>query len=332
MGRPLDWFRKIGTYGARAARSRNLLRYLGFVGMAAVFWCFMTFHKTMQQDVTVNVVLVNKPLGATFITDIPSTLTVTVKDKGTMFLRMKFHRTPVLRLDFSRYADEDGNFIVSNDQLLSEIKLLFRQDASLIKVSPGSIITRFTLLPGKRVPVSYMGEINVQADEQHAIYGEISITPDSVTLYGDPLKLASITEAKLSRVDNTALDATLERDVPLAAITDVRIEPRKVRLRVPVEALIRRQQSIPVEVRNAPPGVHVILFPSSINASFLLPQSLYKSSVDEIVAVVDYNDIAANPHASKVHVNVGERRPYYHNIQLAVDSVEFIIEHDNHAD
>lgn len=297
--------------------------------MAAAFWCFMSFNKVTQQDVIVNVMLVNKPMGATFISDVPTTLTVTVKDKGTAFLKMKFHREPVLVLDFSRYADDEGNFNVSNDQLMSEVKQLFRQEATIVKVSPGSITTPYTMLPGKRVPVSYLDEISVQADEQHAIYGEISITPDSVTLYGEPIKLVGITEVKLSRVDNMALDATLERDVPLVAIPGVRIEPRKVRLHVPVEALIRKQRQVPIEVRNAPQGVHVILFPSAIEASFLVPQSLFKSSADEIVAVVDYNDIATNPQASKVHVNVGERRPYYHNIQLSVDSVEFIIEHDN---
>ncbi len=328
MGRPLDWLRKIGTYGTRAARSRNMLRYLGFVAMAAVFWCFMTFHKIVQQDVTVNVVLVNKPMGATFINDVPSTFTVTVKDKGTAFLKMKFHRAPVLRLDFARYADDEGNFNVSNDQLMSEVKQIFRQEASIIKISPGVIATKYTLLPGKRVPVSYMNELNVHADEQHAIYGEIIISPDSVTLFGDPLKLVTIDEVRVMRVDETALSETLERDVALVTIPGVRIEPRKVRLHVPVEALIRKQQSVPVEVRNAPPNLHVILFPSSIKASFLVPQSLYKSPVNEIVAVVDYNDIAANPLASKVHVNVGEHRTYHQNIQLAVDSVEFIIEHD----
>lgn len=324
----IDRFRQLSTYGMRAVRSRNVLLYMGFVGIAAVFWCFMTFNKTVQQEIAIKVVIDNKPDGVTFIDDVPSTIIVTVKDRGTAFLKMKFRDDPVLHLDYTRYSDDEGHFAVSADKLMSEVKGLFRQEASLVRITPESIVSSYTLMPGKRVPVSYMGEINVQPDEQHSIYGDIDVTPDSVTIYGDLSKIAQVTEVKIAHVDAPNLNATLERDVVLVSVPGVRIEPRKVHLKVPIEALIRKQQVIPVEVRNAPPGTSVILFPASVEASFLLPQSLYKHPTGHIVAVVDYNDISGNPQASKVHVNVGERPPYYHNIKLATDSVEFIIEHD----
>ena len=160
-----------------------------------------------------------------------------------------------------------------------------------------------------------------------ANYGDISITPDSVFIYGDEAVTRSIKEVNISPVNVTGLAEPLERNIMLRPIKDVRIEPRRVKLSVPVEPLIRKELSVPVVVRNAPTSLSVIVFPSSLKVSFLLPQSLYKKTHNDIVAIVDYNDIEQNPQAHKVHIATVEAPVIYSNIKLSSDSVEFIIDY-----
>ena len=328
MGRMAQWFKQLRSSGTRAIKSRDLLLYLGFVFISAVFWCFITFNKVVQQDVTVNLVLTGKPANVTFIDEPPATITVTVRDKGTAFIKLMLRSTPTVTVDFHRYASEDdGVMHISSAQLNNEVKQVFRHDATIVKTIPDAIHAPFTSQPGKKVPVNFFDAISVMPDEQHVIYGDISITPDSVFIYGDEAVTRSIKEVNISPVNVTGLAEPLERNIMLRPIKDVRIEPRRVKLSVPVEPLIRKELSVPVVVRNAPTSLSVIVFPSSLKVSFLLPQSLYKKTHNDIVAIVDYNDIEQNPQAHKVHIATVEAPVIYSNIKLSSDSVEFIIDY-----
>ena len=83
-----------------------------------------------------------------------------------------------------------------------------------------------------------------------------------------------------------------------------------------------------IDVVNLPIGVNVITFPSTVEASFLVPQSIY-SKVMNIKAVVNYSDIlrlAGTDSASKVAVKIIEVPAECRNISLASDSVEYIVE------
>ena len=103
----------------------------------------------------------------------------------------------------------------------------------------------------------------------------------------------------------------------------MRIIPDRIRLTVPVEPLIKKEQDVPISVRNQPYGINVLLFPPSINVSYLLPQSKYKEPIN-LTVVVDYNDIDLS--TNKVNVKLGEVSGAYSGVQLSVDSVNYVIE------
>ena len=72
--------------------------------------------------------------------------------------------------------------------------------------------------------------------------------------------------------------------------------------------------------------MNVIVFPSSITASYLVPKSEYKNPTAPITAIVDYNGIDFRSKSNKVAVMVGEAPAVFKNIELQPDSVEYIIE------
>ncbi len=323
---------KVWAYCKRAWRarkrlfnSRDLLQYLVFVAIAGAFWCFMTFNQQTQQDVEVRLVVKNKPQGITFIDDLPATVTVTVKDKGTSFLKLFFHRQPTVKLDFDTFADDKTNtFEVSDYVLMTLVKRVFRREATIVKVSPESIHCRLTDRPAKRVPVNYFENLHVTPNSSSVFYGDIDCDPDSVLVYADAATLAQITEVNIASLRADNIDHTFEKEVRLEIPDGAKVVPARVKLTIPVEPLIQRRQAVPVQVRNVPEGVNVIVFPGSVEATFLLPQSLYKKPINSFVAVVDYNSIV--PTTNKVAVTVGEVPAVFEGIKLATDSVEYIIE------
>lgn len=272
-------------------------------------------------------VKLNKPSNVTLIQELPSTITVTVKDRGLSFLKSFFKSTPSIELNFGKYNNEKDNMLeISASQLLSELRRTISREATIIKVSPETFSVKYTTLPGKKVPVNWEDNIkNITPDKQYVINPDmVNTIPDSVTVYAfDRATLNEITEVDIQTVEVANLTSNYNRSVRLRHINNVRIAPDKVTLQVPVEQLIKKEQNVPISVRNQPYGINVLLFPPSINVTYLVPQSKYKDPTN-LTVVVDYNDIDLS--SNKVNIKLGEVSGAYSNVVLGGDSVNYVIE------
>ena len=149
-------------------------------------------------------------------------------------------------------------------------------------------------------------------------------TPDSVTIYAlDRATLREINEVDITTVEVENLTTSLDKQVRIKPINNVRVMPSKVKLHVPVEPLIKKEQEVSISVRNQPYGLNVLLFPQSVNVSYLVPQSKYQLPLN-LTVVVDYNDIDLS--SNKVNVKLGEVSGAYSNVQIGIDSVNYVIE------
>ena len=70
----------------RKFSSKETALFLFFVAIATAFWVLLAFNNNMTHDITVNV-KTKKPANVTLIQEIPSSITVTVKDRGLSFLK-----------------------------------------------------------------------------------------------------------------------------------------------------------------------------------------------------------------------------------------------------
>ena len=68
-------------------KTKSILLYLFFVLISAVFWGFVTFNQNVQQDMAIPLEITNIPENVTMISTPPTTITITVKDKGSSFLK-----------------------------------------------------------------------------------------------------------------------------------------------------------------------------------------------------------------------------------------------------
>lgn len=310
----------------RKMTSKNTLLFIVFVIIAALFWVLLSFNSNMTHDISINV-KVKKPTNVTLIQEIPSKITVTVKDRGLSFLKSFFKSTPTLELDFNKYKNEKANTMeVSTNQLLGEVRRALSNEATIIKVLPESLTVKYTTLPGKKVPVNWEDNIkNILPDKQFVINPDmIKTDPDSVTIYAlDQSTLLNISEVDISTVEVANLTSTFTKEVRLVGINNVRIVPDKVKLTVPVEPLIKKTYNASISLRNQPYGLNILFFPPSVNVSFLVPQSHYRDKVN-LTVIVDYNDIDMS--SNKVNLKLGEVSGSYSNVAIDIDSVNYVIE------
>lgn len=303
-------------------RTRSILLYLLFVVISAVFWCFLTFNRDVKLDVKVPV-KISMPSNVHLLSRVPDTLTVTVNDRGYRFFSFLFQQTPTLTLRFSDYNDGNGYFKVDQSHLRKALAGVLNKQANIVSVLPENINIKFTDLPGKKVPVKT--DIVVEPREDYTLYGALIQSQDSVLVFSDAKTLNEINEVFTYHVEELELTDTLRRKVMIAPINGAVIEPRAIDIMVPIEKLKSQTRSVKIVVRNAPPGLKMLLFPSDVEVSYRSPAS---RANDEggITAVVDYNSVDFNSTSNKVKVQVGEVPAAYQDVKFSHDSVEYIIE------
>lgn len=325
----MSWFKQHIKWLSSLSKklsSRETFLFLFFVVIAALFWILLSFNNNITRDITINVV-VNKPKSITLINDVPTTVTVTVKDRGLSFLKSFFQSTPTIELDLSKYINEKNSSMeIAPNQLINEVRRAINNEATIIKVIPESIVSKYTTLPGKKVPINWEDNIeNIIPDKQFVINPDLIKTdPDSAIVYAlDQATLFKVNEVDISTVEVANLTSTFTKEVTIKGINNVKIVPDRVKLTVPVEPLIRKDFNASISLRNQPHGVRVLVFPPSIDVTFLVPQSHYRDPVN-LTVIVDYNDI--DPKNNKVNIKLGEVSGNYTNVTLPIDSVNYLIE------
>jgi len=307
---------------SNSPRLRTVMLYLFFVLISGAFWCYLNFSDDMQAPIKVPLEIVMSD-DVHIINRVPDTLTVNVKDKGFSFAAYWFKKVPTLRLNLADYADGNSMFKVDQNQLKKLVtQLLDRETGTVVSVLPENITAKYTDLPGKRVPVKM--DVSIEPRYDYTLCGAMELSEDTVLVYSDAKTLSEITEVYSYHIEEKGLTDTLRRKVALAPITGAVIEPRSIDIMVPIERLERQTRKVNIDVRNAPAGVKVLLFPGEVEVSFRSPHSLVKNNASNITVVVDYNalDLSGN----EAPVIVGEMPAAYRDVQLDPDSVEFKIE------
>ena len=321
----LDWNnikKYIESKSSGSPMTKTVLNYLIFVFISFMFWAFLSLNNNIQHDIEIPIKINEIPDSSTIITSMPTHVSVNVKDKGISLLKFLVGKTPVLNLKFKDYALQEGVFFISNTELRRKIRGLFDNSTTIQGISIENINIKYTNLPGKKVPIRL--DLDIKPNIQYVIYGSVEQDVDSAIVFADRNALAEIDEVYTYRVVEQNLKDTLLRTVAIAPIQNVKIEPERIQLTIPVEPLISKKLNIPIQVKNMPEGMNVITFPSVVEVSFLVPFSMYRKNIP-MAAVVDFNDIKRTK-GNKVNVKIEESPALYNNISLGQDSVEFIIE------
>ena len=306
----------------QSPRTRSILLYVMFVIISAIFWSFLTFNRDIKQDIEVPL-KISLPSNVHLLSRVPDTLSVTVVDRGYRFFSQIFQKSPTLTLRFSDYNDGNGYFKVDQSHLKKALAALLNKHSNIVSVLPENINIRFTDLPGKKVPVKT--DIVVEPREDYTLYGALIQSQDSVQVFSDAKTLSEINEVYTYHVEEHDLTDTLRRKVTIAPISGAVIEPRAIHIMVPIEKLKSQTRSVKIVVRNAPPGLKMLLFPSDVEINYRSPISRVKDE-SGITAVVDYNSVDFSSTNNKVKVQIGEIPAAYQDVKLSQDSVEFIIE------
>ncbi len=306
----------------KSSRFRSMLTFAVFVGIAALFWLILTLNDSVQDSCIVNVKISNKPDSITFISEVPKTIHVEVKDKGSSLMRTMWMKTPTMSLNFRELADQ-GQMICSRSDIMSALKETFGNSATILSSSLDSLRLTYTDRPGKSVPVVVSVKANAKAG--YIVYGLPTSEPSRVTAYGPREIIDTLTRVMTKSYVEQDLQESMSFVSELKTIPGIRLIPGSVRVNINVEPLVAKEDIVTVVAENVPHEENLLLFPSTVRVSYYVPMSEFSDEKKAVRVVVDYKDVA---------VHRGERLPLRIepvkgvaavNPRLHSDSVEYTL-------
>lgn len=306
---------------ASSTRGRNLCTFLAFLVVAVIFWYVVALNDEMQQEFEVPMELVGVPNDIVLISLPPSTVSVSVRDKGTSLLRYSFGDLPVLKIQYKDFANNGRRLSMGETQFVGAVRSFFGQGASVSGVKPDSLSLPYTKHQGVVKHIKVVSDVTTAP--QYVLSGPLVAAIDTVRVYSQRAIPKSITNIETEPVTLSGLTDTTEVEVHLVAPEGMRVIPPSVKVMVPVEALIAKKRQIPIEVRKAPAGHRVITFPSTVEISYLVPMSVYNNDNYVVKAYADYHKSA-----NKLGLTLSAVPDEYSAVTLETDSVEYLLEHN----
>lgn len=304
-----------------SSQFRNVLMFLIFVAVSALFWVILALNDSVTETFRVRLNFQNVPDTVTFISDPPVDMHVTLRDKGTNILRSGVVKHPNLDINFNDYA-RDGVFRMSRSDINALLKNSFGSGIQISSLSLDSLRLYYTTSPGKRVPV--VVRVNVSASSGNIISGPPMAMEKSVRIYSFGNEVDTINHVYTQLLTKSDLSQTAMFDVKVKPIPNVKIVPPVIRVKIPVEPLVLKEGYAQVEAIGVPPGESLLLFPNRVPVTYYVPMSVFNENHEDITVYVEYADtksIAGN----KLPVSLKDYPEFIVNPELHADSVEYTL-------
>ena len=321
MGKKLE---KVKTNWRRIKGSpqfHNVLMFLIFVAIAAVFWFIVALNDNVTETYKVRLVIQNVPDSVTFINDPPTEFHVTLRDKGTNILRSGVIKNPTVSINFHEYA-HDGILRLTPADLSAQMKADLGGVAQISSATVDSIRCYYTTGPGKRVPVIVRSDVS--AASGYIISSAPMAEQKSVLIYSYRDEIDTVHQVYTNKLVKKDLSQTSVFPVKVVNMAGIKIVPNVVDVKVAVEPLVHKEVYVPVDILNLPEGENLLLFPARVPVSFFVPMSRFNDEDPNVHVMVDYNDIKSTQTAM-LPVRITASANHLVNVELKADSVEYTL-------
>lgn len=302
-------------------RGRSVMLYLMCFIAASVFWFIIKLDDKIERDFDIPVQLINVPDSVIVVDDVPKTMNVVLKGKGTQFVQYAVSNLPTFTIDFRQFSD-GGRVALSRSKIESRLRDMFGQSITVLVVSPDSLRVNYSSGYGFKLPLRI--NHSVSASSGSVVSGNITASVDSVMVYTISGKQPDIEFIETESVECVNLTDTVYRRVAVKSLPGMRVIPDKVDVTIPIEQLVSGKKKITVSTENVPVGMALKMYPAIVEVSYLVPMRLSNYDVP-VKATVDYLSLNSNSRNAKV--NVTSLTSECKVVSVSQDSVEYVIEH-----
>lgn len=304
-------------------RRREIIHYLLFVLLAAVFWVFQAANEIYEQELEVPLEIANVPSNVVITSELPSSVRVKVKNKGIALFPYVYGRQslPKLVVDFNEYRHTNGHVRILTSEIVEPV--IAARNFTFLGVSPDTLEFYYNYGESKRVPVRWQGDI--QPQDGYSV-GDIALSSDSVMVYASREVLDTITAAWLqpTTVAGVADTTTLTRSIQ--KVRGARFSPSSVKVTFFTDRIVEKSVEVPVQGVNFPAGKKLQTFPAQVSITFQVGMKRYREvTAEDFILVVNYEDLLQTE-GNRCHLSLKSTPLGTSQVKIDPNDVEFIIE------
>jgi hypothetical protein len=270
--------------------NKELVVFLGFVLISAVFWLTTTLNDTYETEVEVPLTLSDVPKRFVITQDLPPTVKVTIKDKGFVLLNYLYYdKLPKIVISFPVAVKTKNKDSISTADIQKILKSTLVESTHIISVKADHWDFFFNRGKTKVVPIVVDGEIS---PAPNYYITKIDLKPDSVTIFAADAAFDTINVAYTENVNITNIETDTYASTRLRNIRGVKFGKTKVAIDVYIDQLTEVEFNVPVQPINLPDNVFLKTFPSHVKVKVAVGlKRSHNIKPEQFIVVADYNDI-----------------------------------------
>lgn len=273
-------------------------RELAFIAfsllLAIAIWFFTNLSKTYSGTVSVPVIAECSIDGHKGRSSNSAVVSARCRADGFRLIKEQSSRDkkPVVvkfdRSDLRRTGPETWSIFGSAKN--SYINQMFGEGITLEAFITDTLSFEFAAENHKKVPVDV--PISVQCRPQYMQSGSFKTMPDSVTIYGEDIRLNAIDKISAPRLSFVDVNESRHGVVKLNRPSGIRLSAEEVAYELPVSRYVELRGSFPVEVWNAPAGREVQVYPPMATVYLRCAFPLAKDPMTSFKVYIDYKDFS----------------------------------------
>lgn len=304
--------------------------FLVCLAIATVFWFLNALNKQYTVDLSFPVKYTNLPKNKILANSPPDHFTLKVNSGGFTILRHKLSMafSPLIfnvnEFTNQRIEQSQGaNFRYATRQYIRRFSTQVSNELQILEIQPDSVYFDFDRVVERKVKVQ--PDVTYSLKKQYFLNGEITTDPDSVTVSGPESVLDTLQYIATKKQHYKELDKSTQRNVLLTDYENLKISPKRIILKIPLEEYTQKQVLVPIVVKDVPENVSVKLFPDKAKINFMVSLSRFAEvTAKDFVLSVSYNDIVNKPDMLKVEIDQKPR--YVISVSFSPDQIEYLIE------
>lgn len=266
------------------------------VVLAAGIWLLHGLSQNYTKLVNVPVQVESNLTGHASISSNTSVVSARCRTTGMNLLRLgKASRRKPLVIDI---LPEDLRHIGGEDYYLASNSLgryvadIFGESAQVESFVSDTLLFRFPYQNNKKVPVQPVYTISFK--QQYAAVSPLKVTPDSVTVYGEPFHLEQIDRVYTKSFALENLRSGTHGEIKLSPINGVRFSEESVEYSVDVSRYVEVTSEMDVESRHVPADKSLIIYPPVAKVTFKCLFPVTTNPVGDVKIYIDYKDFAGS--------------------------------------
>lgn len=289
-------------------------------------WFLIKMSQDYTTDIDFPIQYTNPPTGQILTNTHDSVVSIKLTSRGFDLLNiLYFESRESIQINLSgsnirKNASSVESHILTrniNTQILRQIKFTDR----ISEISPDTLHFDLEQIIYKKIAV--ISDVNYSLKAQHYLYGDIKISPDTITISGPPSMIDSINFIKTLETHFMNVDQNLNSRIKLQkpnSNNKLTISSDSVDLFIPIEKYTENVINSPITIRNADQG-SIKLFPENVKVTYLIALKDYSNFQTEMLSI----GINFDKNKNRQTIKVFHQPSFIQITNIEPETLEYII-------